>query len=166
MKVVEEEEEEEINLDVTALKVMHNFNNFKEGSTAIFTLADLDITDNSENLDILVNEEITEKEKYQKYDEIKKGKKFNKYSDEKQDLLPQYSEEKGPSSFMISEGKAIVDEEEKKSMEEKLEKDKKILSHLNNLEGSTFLNPAQDFYSKDEMMSLKTPKKKKKRVAK
>jgi len=166
MKVVEEEEEEEINLDVTALKVMHNFNNFKEGSTAIFTLADLDITDNSENLDILVNEEITEKEKYQKYDEIKKGKKFNKYSDEKQDLLPQYSEEKGPSSFMISEGKAIVDEEEKKSMEEKLEKDKKILSHLNNLEGSTFLNPAQDFYSKDEMMSFKTPKKKKKKSSK
>ncbi|XP_065845121.1 U4/U6.U5 tri-snRNP-associated protein 1-like [Oscarella lobularis] len=165
----EVDEEQDYNAqDLKGLKVEHDQEKFQEGRSVVLTLKDSDVLDVGG--DVLVNVNMVDEEKVAKNLERKKGKPaYNPYEDEEVDedgvlkekiLLKKYDEVENPEepkSFQLGAGGNI-------DMEE-IERKKKFRKMLK-LRGESLDyksgQVASEYYSQEEMVRFKRPKKKKK----
>ncbi|KNC96399.1 U4/U6-U5 snRNP complex subunit SNU66 [Spizellomyces punctatus DAOM BR117] len=148
------------------LRVDHSLEDIAGGGETILTLKDATIMENEEEGDILHNVNIADMERNRKNLENKKKKPgYNLYDDEefnapgeKRNLLSQYDEElDGPkrNGFVISEEGTVDLDQKRKEVSEKLRTNAVSLSYEKTQE-------IKDYYTQEEMVSFKKPKKKKK----
>ncbi|KAK9697926.1 hypothetical protein RND81_08G070200 [Saponaria officinalis] len=152
---------------LAGVKVLHGFEKVLEGGSVILTLKDQEILaegDVNENMDMLENVEIGEQKR--RNEAYKAGNKisgmyddkFNDVLGEEKKMLPQYddpAEEKGVT--LDASGRFTAN----KKIEE-LRKKLQIPSHNNQVEDLTSaVRVSSDYYTPEEMLQFKKPKKKK-----
>eukprot|EP01129_Flabellula_baltica_P006914 TRINITY_DN2641_c0_g1_i3.p1 TRINITY_DN2641_c0_g1~~TRINITY_DN2641_c0_g1_i3.p1 ORF type:complete len:601 (+),score=187.45 TRINITY_DN2641_c0_g1_i3:218-1804(+) len=147
-------EDEDQEHEFSNVRVMHDFEDIQEGKSMILTLADTDMTEDDKGFDSLISNELKEKETIAKNNEIRKGKpKYNKYSGEKEDILPQYADEEGPKEFHLDFSGNIQTPDGPTIDPMELEKQKNVQNA--NME----LKLASDTYTRQEMLQFKKKKK-------
>ncbi|KAH9624426.1 hypothetical protein KSS87_003445 [Heliosperma pusillum] len=152
---------------LAGVKVLHGFDKVLEGGSVVLTLKDQEILadgDINENLDMLENVEIGEQKR--RNEAYKAGKKnagmyddkFNDQPGEEKKMLPQYddpTEEEGVTLDVA--GRFTAD----KKLEE-LRRKLQIPSHSNQVEDlNSSVRTSSDYYTPEEMLQFKKPKKKK-----
>ena len=164
--IFENEDEELEKMDVQEDKnyrIHHDFQDLKEGEEIVLNLKDQNVLeDDFDEEEVgLVNESITTTEKDRRNKELKKKKPiYNPYDTDNKSILPQYDDEKAPSSFLLNA---------QDTQEEQEEKQKKIRAALKIEEqrdkkgarSSDSSKIASEYYDEEEMNQLFKPKKKK-----
>ncbi|KAJ9578722.1 hypothetical protein L9F63_005084, partial [Diploptera punctata] len=158
--------------DLRGLKVEHSVDHFSEGKSVILTLKDQGVLD--EGGDVLVNVNMIDDDRYKKANTEKKKIKPNSYGynvygeenefGEKSSVLSKYDEEiegEKVSSFAI--GEEISEEMRKRNLQAVREK-----LHGKTLVSLDLPKPklASEFYSEEEMIKFKKPKKKVRKIRK
>lgn len=156
--------------DLRGLRVEHSVDHFSEGNAVILTLKDQGVLD--EGADVLVNVNMLDDERYKKNIEKKRMKPnsygYNVYEEdefgEKPSVLSKYDDEiegEKVSSFAIGEE---MSEEMRKS---------KLRAVREKLHGKTLVSLdlpkpklATEFYTEEEMVKFKKPKKKVRKIRK
>lgn len=152
--------------NLAGLKVKHKMEDLVEsGESVVLTLKDTPIlkgNDLNEEEDELESSIIKEKERREEIERIKKKKPlYDIYDDSQKDILPQYNEPKQKETIIIGQN-GIIDSQEQKRLDEinsKLANSGKILYSL-----ETTKNKASEYYTEQEMIQFKKPKKKKKKL--
>jgi U4/U6.U5 tri-snRNP-associated protein 1 len=159
--------------DLAGLTVEHSKEAFMEGKSVVLTLKDAHVLDEDEP-DVLYNVNLLDSEKAEKNVELKKCKPdYNPYMDDEFDefgvlkekkILEKYDEEiegEKPKSFQLGAHGGLTAEE--------VEEERKIRARLS-LKGESLQystgNVASEYYSQEEMVQFKKPKKKKRVVRK
>ena len=162
--------------NLAGLTVQHDSSKFQDGKTVILTLKDSDVLD-EEVGDTLVNVNMIDDEKVEKNKEvIKKAKAgYNPYDQEEIDeetgelrrknMLDQYDEEidgEKMKSFVIGSQGQFSEEQEKEMQRAKIRA--KLMLKKTNVESleTPQLKVASDYYTEEEVVKFKKPKKKKK----
>eukprot|EP01094_Clydonella_sp_ATCC50884_P020228 TRINITY_DN4157_c0_g1_i1.p1 TRINITY_DN4157_c0_g1~~TRINITY_DN4157_c0_g1_i1.p1 ORF type:complete len:745 (-),score=292.16 TRINITY_DN4157_c0_g1_i1:75-2309(-) len=163
--------------DLTGLAVMHDAEDFEHGETRVLTLADARVLDESgkalnEEADALVDVEKAEKERQERVNERRAGKKSYDVQaaleGKTQSILSQYDEERKKQGLMIESGVATSEEAKQRRLEQiraRLSAGAPEAKHTPTSYdlSSSDLNVASDFYTAEEMAAFKKPKDKKKK---
>ncbi|KAJ3035010.1 hypothetical protein HDV00_004382 [Rhizophlyctis rosea] len=150
--------------DLAGLTVSHSLEDVAESGEVILTLKDAGVLDEEEG-DVLQNVSLAEQERTRENLQNKKKKTaydvFNEdeYSTPgvKRNILSQYDDEPKPTSFTLNEtGKIDLNEEERKNkISHGMREGAVALEYQKNKE-------IRDYYTQEEMVAFKKPKKKKK----
>ncbi|KAJ3046539.1 hypothetical protein HK097_000768, partial [Rhizophlyctis rosea] len=149
-------------LDLGGLKVDHSIEDVAESGEVILTLKDAGVLDD-DNGDILQNVSLAEAEKTRENLENKRKKvAYDVYNDSefhtgnKSSILSQYDEPSKKSSFALSSTGTIEisEEERKKKMSEGLREGAQKLEYEK-------MGEVRDYYTQEEMVAFRKPKKKK-----
>ncbi|XP_035703154.1 U4/U6.U5 tri-snRNP-associated protein 1 isoform X2 [Folsomia candida] len=160
--------------DLKGMKVLHDQSRIQDGGQVILTLKDKGVLDEED--DTLVNVNMLDDERYDKnvknkqlrpelhgYNALDEIEYDESGSLKTKSLLGKYDEEIGGperQSFVI--GQNISEEARKAQIREKMKRADKILESVD----SVSLKVMSDFYSPEEMVSFKKPKKKVRKVRK
>lgn len=155
--------------DLKGIRVEHDLTEFTEGKSIILTLKDSDVL--AEDGDTLINVNIADNERYKKNVENKKFKigslGYNCYDEEMDDfgapvgraVLKKYDEEiRGAEkkSFVIGQNVRAELDEKQRALEIKCKLENKRLESLT----EQLIRPASEYYTEEEMVKFKKPKKK------
>lgn len=154
---------------LAGVKVLHGLDKVLEGGAVILTLKDQDILANgeiNEDVDMLENVEIGEqKRRNDAYKAAKKGTgvygdKFNDEPGAEKKMLPQYDDPTEEEGVTLAAGGRLTAEAEKKleELRERLQ-GSSVKSQAEDLNSSVKIS--SDYYTSEEMLKLKKPKKKK-----
>ncbi|KAI9095960.1 SART-1 protein [Phlyctochytrium arcticum] len=146
--------------DLKGLRVDHSLQDVASIGETILTLKDSMITEDDEEGDVLMNVNLADNEKSRKnVDNKKKRPGYNAYDDqglgEKKNLLSQYDDEAVQESFTIDENGTVDLEQRRQEVSEKLREGAISLAYEKTQE-------IKDYYTKDEIVAFKKPRKKKK----
>ncbi|KAI8927979.1 SART-1 family-domain-containing protein [Entophlyctis helioformis] len=155
--------------DLAGLRVGHALDDVAQSGEAILVLKDTTIAENEEEGDELVSVSLAEHERTQKnIQNKKKPRKYQGYGDDddshggKRNILYQYDEDDEKSGFTLGQqGKVDVESinAEKRNVSEAMRANAVSLSYEKNRE-------MVDYYTKDELVAFKKPKKTKKKDTK
>ncbi|KAA0039246.1 SART-1 family protein DOT2 isoform X2 [Cucumis melo var. makuwa] len=158
------------NHDLTGVKVLHGVDKVLEGGAVVLTLKDQSILadgDVNEELDMLENVEIGEqKQRDMAYKAAKKktgiyDDKFNDENDGEKKMLPQYDDPAEADEGLTLDGRGGFNNDAEKKLEElrrRLQGTSSV-KHFEDLNVSTKVS--HDYYTQDEMLKFKKPRKKK-----
>ncbi|KAH7678895.1 U4/U6.U5 tri-snRNP-associated protein 1 [Dioscorea alata] len=155
--------------DLAGVKILHGLDKVMEGGAVVLTLKDQDILaggDLNEDVDMLENVEIGEqKRRDEAYKAAKKttGIYFDKFNDDtgtQRPILPQYDDPVEDEGVTLDESGRFAGEAEKK-LEELRRRIEGGLTRKNYEDLTTTGKSSSDFYSPEEMLQFKKPKKKK-----
>lgn len=152
--------------DLTGLKVSHNLDDVTDYGETILVLKDSTIAELEQDGDQLENINIAELDRARRNQELSKGKKYNVYDDDefqapghKKNILSHYDEMDEEIGFQIEKaGKINVKDAAKKKLHvhDSLKKATVSLDYTKNREIS-------DYYTNEEIVAFRKPKKKSKR---
>ncbi|KAJ9689235.1 hypothetical protein PVL29_014748 [Vitis rotundifolia] len=155
--------------DLAGVKVLHGLDKVIEGGAVVLTLKDQDILANgdiNEDVDMLENVEIGEqKQRDEAYKAAKKKTgiyedKFNDEPGSEKKILPQYDDPVTDEGLTLDASGRFTGEAEKKL--EELRRRLQGVSTTNRFEDlNTYGKNSSDYYTHEEMLQFKKPKKKK-----
>ncbi|XP_021891427.1 SART-1 family protein DOT2 isoform X2 [Carica papaya] len=168
--VQEESENDEAgqNDNLAGVKVLHGIDKVMEGGAVVLTLKDQNILadgDINNEVDMLENVEIGEqKRRDDAYKAAKKktglyDDKFNDDPGSEKKILPQYDDPAADEGMTLDERGRITDEAEKKLEELRRKLQRPLTNRFEDLEPSSKIS--SDYYTHEEMLQFKKPKKKK-----
>ncbi|KAL9223937.1 hypothetical protein vseg_000020 [Gypsophila vaccaria] len=152
---------------LAGVKVLHGFEKVLEGGSVILTLKDQEILaegDVNENADMLENVEIGEQKR--RNEAYKAGNKiagmyddkFNDQLGEEKKMLPQYDDPAEEDGVTLDASGRFTANQKIEELRKKL----RIPSHNNQVEDLTSaIRVSSDYYTPEEMLQFKKPKKKK-----
>ncbi|CAN6229584.1 unnamed protein product [Urochloa humidicola] len=164
----EEEEDKQVGDHLSGVKVLHGLDKVLEGGAVVMTLKDQSILadgDINEEADMLENIEIGEqKQRDEAYKASKKkgtyDDKFNEDSSSKKSMLSHYDDPMEDEGVTLDEGGRFTGEAEKKLEElRKRIEGGHVLKKTEDLTATTKVST--DYFTPDEMLQFKKPKKKK-----
>ncbi|MQL97089.1 hypothetical protein Taro_029777, partial [Colocasia esculenta] len=165
----EEEASEHIGKHLAGVKILHGLDKVLEGGAVVLTLKDQNILadgDVNEDVDMLENVEIGEqKRRDEAYKAAKRrtgvyDDKFSEGADSQRTILPQYDEPAEEEGLTLDEKGRIAGEAEKKL--EELRRRIQGRSITKNFEDLTSSGKfSSDYYTPEEMLQFKKPKRKK-----
>ncbi|PAN40129.1 hypothetical protein PAHAL_7G293900 [Panicum hallii] len=164
----EEEEDKQVGDHLSGVKVLHGLDKVLEGGAVVMTLKDQSILadgDINEEADMLENIEIGEqKQRDEAYKASKKkgtyDDKFNEDSSSKKSILSHYDDPMENEGVMLDEGGRFTGEAEKKLEElRKRIEGGHVQKKTEDLTSTTKVST--DYFTPDEMLQFKKPKKKK-----
>ncbi|GLT57012.1 hypothetical protein SLA2020_300190 [Shorea laevis] len=155
--------------DLAGVKVLHGLEKVIEGGAVVFTLKDQSILANgdiNEDIDKLENFEIGEqKQRDEAYKAAKKktgiyDDKFNDELGSEKKILPQYDDPTTEEGVTLDERGHFTGEAEKK-LEELRKRIQGVSTNTHVEDLNTFGKVSSDYYTQEEMLQFKKPKKKK-----
>ncbi|KAJ3309238.1 hypothetical protein HDV04_006302 [Boothiomyces sp. JEL0838] len=160
-KQQKQEKEEYTSEDLSGMKVAHDMDDL--GHETVLVLKDTSVLDEG---DELVNVNITDMERTRKNLEIKKGKKsynvYEEYENQlngiKRNILSNYNEEEENAGFTLMQGGQVNIKEMEKA---KLKEEQELMGTVS-LDYDKTVEIA-DYYTNEEMLAFRKPKKKKKK---
>ncbi|CAN6236267.1 unnamed protein product [Urochloa humidicola] len=164
----EEEEDKQVGDHLSGVKVLHGLDKILEGGAVVMTLKDQSILadgDINEEADMLENIEIGEqKQRDEAYKASKKkgtyDDKFNEDSSSKKSMLSHYDDPMEDEGVTLDEGGRFTGEAEKRLEElRKRIEGGHVLKKTEDLTSTTKMST--DYFTPDEMLQFKKPKKKK-----
>ncbi|CAL5014839.1 unnamed protein product [Urochloa decumbens] len=164
----EEEEDKPVGDHLSGVKVLHGLDKVLEGGAVVMTLKDQSILadgDINEDADMLENIEIGEqKQRDEAYKASKKkgtyDDKFNEDSSSKKSMLSHYDDPLEDEGVTLDEGGRFTGEAEKKLEElRKRIEGGHVMKKTEDLTSTTKMST--DYFTPDEMLQFKKPKKKK-----
>jgi len=164
----EEEEDKQVGDHLSGVKVLHGLDKVLEGGAVVMTLKDQSILadgDINEEADMLENIEIGEqKQRDEAYKASKKkgtyDDKFNEDSSSKKSMLSHYDDPMEHEGVTLDEGGRFTGEAEKKLEElRKRIEGGNVQKKTEDLTSTTKVST--DYFTPDEMLQFKKPKKKK-----
>ncbi|GAB4859464.1 ESCRT II complex subunit Dot2 [Ancistrocladus abbreviatus] len=154
---------------LAGIKVLHGLDKVIEGGSVVLTLKDQEILANgdiNEDVDMLENVELGEqKRRDDAYKAAKKktgiyDDKFNDEPGAERKILPQYDDPAAEEGMTLDASGSFTGEAEKKLQELRMRlQGAKVNSQVEDLNSSVKI--ASDYYSHEEMLQFKKPKKKK-----
>lgn len=161
---------EDTTSNLAGVKVLHGIDKVLEGGAVVLTLKDQSILadgDINEDVDVLENVEIGEqKQRDMAYKAAKKktGIYDDKFNDEnygEKKMLPQYDDPAAADEGLTLDGRGGFNNDAEKKLEELRRRlqGASSVKHFEDLNASTKV--AHDYYTQDEMLKFKKPKKKK-----
>ncbi|CAA7394074.1 unnamed protein product [Spirodela intermedia] len=170
----EESEEEEgaaglVGKHLAGVKILHGLDKVLEGGTVVLTLKDQSILANgdvNEDIDMLENVEIGEqKRRNEAYKAAKKGAgvyddKFSEEALSEKKMLPQYDEPNQDEGVTLDDSGRFTGEAEKKLEELRRRIQGNVVSK-NYEDLTTYGKTSSDYFTPEEMLQFKKPKRKK-----
>ncbi|KAG7030981.1 SART-1 family protein DOT2, partial [Cucurbita argyrosperma subsp. argyrosperma] len=161
---------EDITSNLAGVKVLHGIDKVLGGGAVVLTLKDQNILadgDVNEDMDVLENVEIGEqKQRDMAYKAAKKktgiyDDKFNDENDGEKKMLPQYDDPAAADEGLTLDGTGRFSNDAEKKLEElrKRLQGASSVKHFEDLNAS--VKVSHDYYTQDEMLRFKKPKKKK-----
>ncbi|WOL12238.1 SART-1 family protein DOT2 [Canna indica] len=165
----DDEADQHTQRDLAGLKILHGLDKVIEGGAVVLTLKDQDILkggDVNDDTDMLENVEIGEqKQRDEAYRAAKKktglyDDKFNDETGSRKTILPQYDDPVEDEGVLLDESGRFTGEAEKK-LEELRKRIEGSSAHKSFEDLTSSAKISSDYYTTEEMLKFKKPKKKK-----